>query len=44
MLILQIEKPKPLVPRGTEVLISTEKVIEGSKLVLPDLSDNSGKS
>ena len=42
--ILQIEKPKPLVSRGTEVLISTEKVIEGSKSVLLDLGDNGGKS
>ena len=28
--------------QGTEILISTENITEGSKAVLPDFSDNKG--
>ena len=43
MSILQSEKPKPLISQGTEVLITTENVIEGSNLVSSGLNGQSSK-
>ena len=41
--ILQSEKPKPFISQGTEVLITTENVIEESKLVSSDLNGRTSK-
>ena len=41
--ILQSEKPRPLIAQGTEVLITTENVIEGSNLVSSNLNGQSSK-
>ena len=41
--ILQSEKPKPLISQGTEVLITTENVIEGANIVSSDLNGQTSK-